>query len=155
VQGAVPLFFLDYIAMGKVVPQVLVDVASGLAKACREAGCALIGGETAEMPDLYRAGEDDLAGVGVGAVGEAQVIGGARIAPGDVLLGLPSSGLHTNGYSLARKIFFEKKGLKPSSVVPEIGRSVGEELLSIHRSYLPVLRDLIPAGALYGMAHIT
>jgi phosphoribosylformylglycinamidine cyclo-ligase len=155
VQGATPLFFLDYIAMGKVVPQVLVDVASGLAKACREAGCALIGGETAEMPDLYKAGDYDLAGFIVGVVDKAQIIDGSRIAPGDVILGLPSSGLHTNGYSLARKIFFEKKSLKPSSVVPEIGRTVGEELLSVHRSYLPVLRDLIPPGAIYGLAHIT
>jgi phosphoribosylformylglycinamidine cyclo-ligase len=155
VQGAVPLFFLDYIAMGKVVPQVLVEVASGLAKACREAGCALIGGETAEMPDLYRPGDYDLAGFIVGVVDKANIIDGARISPGDLLIGLPSSGLHTNGYSLARKIFFDKKGLKPSGLVPELGRSVGEELLAVHRSYLPVLRDLLPGGAVYGMAHIT
>ena len=155
VQGAVPLFFLDYIAMGKVVPQVLVDLASGMAKACREAGCALLGGETAEMPDLYKPGEYDLAGFIVGAVDRSQLIDGARISAGDVLLGLPSSGLHTNGYSLARKVFFERRGLKPQSVVPELGRSVGEELLAVHRSYLPVLRDLVPGGALYGLAHIT
>jgi phosphoribosylformylglycinamidine cyclo-ligase len=155
VQGAVPLFFLDYIAMGRIVPQVLVDVASGLAKACREAGCSLIGGETAEMPDLYDAGDYDLAGFIVGVVEKAQVIDGSRIAPGDVILGLPSTGLHTNGYSLARKIFFERRGLKPQSVVPELGRTVGEELLSVHRSYLPALRGLIGGGAIYGLAHIT
>ena len=155
VQGASPLFFLDYIAMGKVDSQVLIDVASGLAKACREAGCALIGGETAEMPDLYRTGEYDLAGFIVGVVEKARVVDGSRIAVGDVLIGLPSSGLHTNGYSLARKLFFERKGLKPSSVVEELGRSVGEELLAVHRSYLPALRALLAEGALYGLAHIT
>jgi len=155
VQGAVPLFFLDYIAMGKVVPQVLVDLASGMAKACRENGCALLGGETAEMPDLYKAGEYDLAGFIVGAVDRAHLIDGSRISPGDVLIGLPSSGLHTNGYSLARKVFFERRGLKPQTVVPELGRSIGEELLAVHRSYLPILRDLVPTGALFGLAHIT
>ena len=155
VQGAVPLFFLDYVAMARVVPQVLTDIASGLAKACREAGCALIGGETAEMPDLYRPGEYDLAGFIVGAVERAHLIDGARIAAGDVLLGLPSSGLHTNGYSLARKLFFERKQFKPSTLVAELGRSVGEELLAVHRSYLPALRELVPGGALYGLAHIT
>jgi len=155
VQGAIPLFFLDYIAMGKVIPQVLVDLASGMAKGCREAGCTLLGGETAEMPDLYRPGEYDLAGFIVGAVDRSHLIDGARISSGDVLLGLRSSGLHTNGYSLARKVFFERRGLKPQSLVPELGKSVGEELLAVHRSYLPVLRDLIPGGALYGLAHIT
>jgi phosphoribosylformylglycinamidine cyclo-ligase len=134
---------------------VLIDVASGLAKACREAGCALIGGETAEMPDLYRQGEYDLAGFIVGVVEKTRVVDGSRIAAGDVLIGLPSSGLHTNGYSLARKLFFERKGLKPSSVVDELGRSVGEELLAVHRSYLPPLRALLAEGALYGLAHIT
>jgi phosphoribosylformylglycinamidine cyclo-ligase len=155
VQGAVPLFFLDYIAMGKVIAPVLVDLASGMAKACREAGCALLGGETAEMPDLYAAGEYDLAGFIVGVVDKHLLIDGSRISAGDVLIGLPSSGLHTNGYSLARKIFFERKQLKASAMVPEIGRSVGEELLAVHRSYLPVLRGLLQGGALYGMAHIT
>jgi phosphoribosylformylglycinamidine cyclo-ligase len=155
VQGATPLFFLDYIAMGKIVPQVLVDVASGMAKACREAQCALIGGETAEMPDLYRPGDYDLAGFIVGVVEKSQVVDGSRISVGDVLIGLPSSGLHTNGYSLARRIFFDKGGHKPSSVVPELGKSVGEVLLAVHRSYLPVLRGLIRDSSLYGMAHIT
>jgi len=155
VQGAVPLFFLDYIAMGKLQPEVLVDLASGLARGCRDAGCALIGGETAEMPDLYRPGEYDLAGFIVGVVEKEHVIQGSRIAAGDVLIGLPSSGLHTNGYALARKILLDQKRMKPETVIPELGRSVGEELLSIHRSYLQVLRGLIPTGALYGMAHIT
>jgi phosphoribosylformylglycinamidine cyclo-ligase len=155
VQGAVPLFFLDYIAMGKVQSDVIVDVVSGLARACRDAGCALIGGETAEMPDFYKPGEYDLAGFIVGIVEKDQVIDGSRIAAGDALIGLPSSGLHTNGYSLARKILFDKRGLKPDSRLPELNRTVGEELLQVHRSYLPVVRGLLPTGALYGMAHIT
>ena len=155
VQGAIPLFFLDYIAMGKLDADVMIDVVAGLARACRDSGCALIGGETAEMPDFYKPGEYDLAGFIVGLVERELVIDGSRIASGDVLIGLASSGLHTNGYSLARKILFERRGLKPESRVPELNRTVGEELLAVHRSYLPVLRGLIPAGALYGMAHIT
>ena len=155
VQGAVPLFFLDYIAMGKVEGEVMLEVISGLARACRDAGCALIGGETAEMPDFYKPGEYDLAGFIVGVVEREHVIDGSRIASGDVLIGLPSSGLHTNGYSLARKVFFERRSLKPDSPVTELGRTVAEELLQIHRSYLPVLRGLIASGVLYGMAHIT
>jgi phosphoribosylformylglycinamidine cyclo-ligase len=155
VQGAVPLFFLDYIAMGKLQADVLLDVTAGLARGCRDSGCALIGGETAEMPDLYRPGEYDLAGFIVGVVEKEHIINGSRIAVGDVLIGLPSSGLHTNGYSLARKILFEQKRLRPESRVPELARTVGEELLAIHRSYLQVMRGLIPTGAVYGMAHIT
>ncbi len=155
VQGAVPLFFLDYIAMGKVEGDVMLEVISGLARACRDSGCALIGGETAEMPDFYKPGEYDLAGFIVGVVEREHVIDGSRIASGDVLIGLASSGLHTNGYSLARKVFFERRSLKPDSRVAELGRSVAEELLQVHRSYLPVLRGLIQTGALYGMAHIT
>ena len=155
VQGGVPLFFLDYIAVGKVEPEVILDVVSSLARACRDAGCALIGGETAEMPDVYRHGEYDLAGFIVGIVEKEHVIDGSRIAAGDVLIGLPSSGLHTNGYSLARKVLFERRNLKPDSILPELGRSVGDELMQVHRSYLSVLRGLVPTGALYGMAHIT
>ena len=155
VQGAIPLFFLDYIAMGKLDADVMIDVVSGLARACRDSGCALIGGETAEMPDFYRPGEYDLAGFIVGLVERELVIDGSRIASGDVLIGLASSGLHTNGYSLARKVLFERRGLKPESRVPELNRTLGEELLAVHRSYLPVLRGLIPGGAIYGMAHIT
>jgi len=155
VQGAVPLFFLDYIAMGKVDAAVMTDVVSGMARACRDAGCALIGGETAEMPDLYKPGDYDLAGFIVGVVDRDQVIDGSRIASGDVLIGLPSSGLHTNGYSLARKIFFERRRFRPDSRVPELNRTVAEELLQVHRSYLPALRGLITTGAVYGLAHIT
>ncbi len=155
VQGAIPLFFLDYIAMGKLDADVMIDVVAGLARACRDSGCSLIGGETAEMPDFYRPGEYDLAGFIVGLVERELVIDGSRIASGDVLIGLASSGLHTNGYSLARKVLFERRGLRPESRVPELNRTLGEELLAVHRSYLPVLRGLIPAGVLYGMAHIT
>src|SRR5213594_1669917 len=155
VQGAMPLFFLDYIAMGKLEGEVMLEVISGIARACRDSGCALIGGETAEMPDFYKPGEYDLAGFIVGLVERELVIDGSRIASGDVLIGLSSSGLHTNGYSLARKILFERRGLKPESHVPELNRTVGEELLAVHRSYLPVVRGLIPSGALYGMAHIS
>jgi phosphoribosylformylglycinamidine cyclo-ligase len=150
-----PLFFLDYIAMGKVDAGVMIDVVSGLARACREAGCALIGGETAEMPDLYKPGDYDLAGFIVGVVDRDHVIDGARIASGDLLIGLPSSGLHTNGYSLARKIFFERRKFRPDTRLPELNRTVGEELLQVHRSYLPALRGLIATGAAYGLAHIT
>jgi phosphoribosylformylglycinamidine cyclo-ligase len=155
VQGAQPLFFLDYIAMGKMEPRVLLDLAKGLVHACREAGCALLGGETAEMPDLYRKGEYDLAGFIVGAVERDHLIDGSRIAAGDLLLGLPSSGLHTNGYSLARRLFFDRKRLKPKTRIPELGRTIEEELLAVHRSYLPQLRGLLPSDAIFGMAHIT
>jgi len=155
VQGAQPLFFLDYVAMGKLEPKVLLDLTKGLTQACRESGCALLGGETAEMPDLYRKGEYDLAGFIVGAVEKDHLIDGSRIAAGDLLLGLPSSGLHTNGYSLARRLMFERKRLSPKSVVPELGRTVEAELLAVHRSYLPQLRGLLPGDALFGMAHIT
>ncbi len=155
VQGAIPLFFLDYFATGRLKSEVLVDVATGLAQACREAGCALIGGETAEMPDLYATGDYDLAGFIVGVVEKAHVIDGSRMAEGDLIYGLPSSGLHTNGYSLARKILFEKKGYHPQTRIAELGRTVAEELLQVHRSYLPALRALVPQGTLYGMAHIT
>ena len=155
VQGAAPLFFLDYIAMGKVDPQVIIDLATGLARACRESGCALIGGETAEMPDFYKPGEYDVAGFIVGVVDRDKVIDGSRIAAGDILIGLPSTGLHTNGYSLARKIFFEKRNFRPDTRVPELGRTVADELLAVHRAYLQPLRGLLATGALYGMAHIT
>jgi phosphoribosylformylglycinamidine cyclo-ligase len=155
VQGAVPLFFLDYFAMGRLDPDVMLEVVSGMARACREAGCALIGGETAEMPEFYKPGEYDLAGFIVGIVDRDKVIDGGRIAAGDILIGLPSSGLHTNGYSLARKIFFEKRGLKPETHVAELNRTVAEELLAVHRSYLAAVRGLIGTGTIYGMAHIT
>jgi phosphoribosylformylglycinamidine cyclo-ligase len=155
VQGAVPLFFLDYFAVGQLDAAVAADVVSGIARGCRSNGCALIGGETAEMPGLYHPGEYDLAGFIVGAVERKRMITGEDIRPGDVLLGLPSTGLHTNGYSLARKLLFEIAGHTADTQVKALGCSVGEELLKIHRSYLRPLRALDDAGLLKGAAHIT
>ena len=132
-----------------------MQVVEGLAAACRENGCALLGGETAEMPGFYADGEYDVAGFIVGAVARERVIDGRRIVPGDVLIGLPSSGLHTNGYSLARRIAFEIAGLRVDSRVPELGVTIGEALLAPHRSYLPVIRPLLASGLIKGMAHIT
>jgi phosphoribosylformylglycinamidine cyclo-ligase len=154
VLGARPLFFLDYIGAEKLEPRVFDQLISGFAKACRLAGCALIGGETAQMPGMYRKGEYDLAGCIVGVVDRAKMIGGSRIKPGDVILGLPSNGLHTNGYSLARKIFFEKLRLKPESTIEGIKHSLGEELLRVHKNYQPLLAK-VPAGMIHGLAHIT
>ena len=155
VQGAQPLFFLDYLATGRLEPDVAVQVVEGLAAACRANGCALLGGETAEMPGFYADGEYDVAGFIVGAVRRDRLIDGRSIRPGDVLIGLPSSGLHTNGYSLARRIAFEVAGLSPQSIVPELGGSIGEVLLLPHRTYLPVIRPLLDSGRIKGMAHIT
>lgn len=155
VQGAVPLFFLDYLATGRLSPDVAEQIVTGLADACRANGCALLGGETAEMPGFYADGEYDVAGFIVGAVERDHLIDGRRIAAGDVLVGLPSSGLHTNGYSLARRIAFDQLGLRVDSVVPSLGQTVGEALLAPHRSYLPLLRDLVSSGLLKGLAHIT
>jgi phosphoribosylformylglycinamidine cyclo-ligase len=155
VQGAEPLFFLDYLATGRLAPAVAASIVEGMARACRTNGCALLGGETAEMPGFYKDGEYDLAGFIVGAVRRDRVIDGRRIAPGDVILGLPSSGLHTNGYSLARRIVFDHLGLHVTSRVPELGTTVGEALLAPHRSYLPVVRPLLGDGAIKGMAHLT
>jgi phosphoribosylformylglycinamidine cyclo-ligase len=155
VQGATPLFFLDYLATGRLSPDVAEQIVGGLAKACQDNGCALLGGETAEMPGFYADGEYDVAGFIVGAVDRAQVIDGRSIAPGDVLIGLPSNGLHTNGYSLARKIAFEELKLKVDSHVPDLGETVGEALLRTHRTYLPVIRPLLGRGSIKGMAHIT
>jgi phosphoribosylformylglycinamidine cyclo-ligase len=154
VLGARPLFFLDYIGAEKLEPPVFDQLLGGFAKACRAAGCALIGGETAQMPGMYRKGEYDLAGCIVGVVDRARMIDGSRIRPGDVILGLPSNGLHTNGYSLARQILFEKVGLKPSSRIPGVTRSLGEELLRVHKNYQPLLSRLQP-GLVRGLAHIT
>src|SRR6202142_2105921 len=142
VLGARPLFFLDYYATGKLDAEVPRQVVSGLSRACRENGCALIGGETAEMPGLYAPGEYDLAGFIVGAAERRGLIAGKRIRAGDVLLGLPSSGLHTNGYSLARKLLFEVAGYAPATVVPELGGTVADALLQVHRSYLKPIRAL-------------
>ena len=155
VQGAEPLFFLDYLATGRLDPDVAVQIVQGLADACRENGCALLGGETAEMPGFYADGEYDVAGFIVGAVSRSRLIDGKTIAPGDVLIGLPSSGLHTNGYSLARQVAFEVAGLRPSDRVNELGRTIGEALLVPHRSYLQVVRPLLRGGLIKGMAHIT
>jgi phosphoribosylformylglycinamidine cyclo-ligase len=155
VQGASPLFFLDYLATGRLSPDVAEQVVEGLARGCKENGCALLGGETAEMPGFYADGEYDVAGFIVGAVDRAKVIDGKSIAVGDALLGLPSSGLHTNGYSLARKIAFETLNLKVDSHVPELGETVGEALLRPHRSYLTVIQPLLDGGMIKGMAHIT
>jgi phosphoribosylformylglycinamidine cyclo-ligase len=155
VQGARPLFFLDYIAAGRLVPDTIASVVEGLARGCKEAGCALIGGETAEMPGFYADGEYDIAGFIVGAVDRARVIDGRKIAPGDVLTGLPSLGLHTNGYSLARKLLFEVAGYKPDARIEELGCSAAEELLKPHRSYLSALDGLLDSGAIKGLAHIT
>jgi phosphoribosylformylglycinamidine cyclo-ligase len=155
VQGATPLFFLDYLATGRLSPDVAEQIVEGLARACTDNGCALLGGETAEMPGFYADGEYDVAGFIVGAVDRAQIIDGRSIAVGDVLIGLPSTGLHTNGYSLARKIAFEELKLKVDSHVPDLGETVGEAFLRTHRSYLPVIKPLLGGGKIKGMAHIT
>jgi phosphoribosylformylglycinamidine cyclo-ligase len=155
VQGAVPLFFLDYLATGRLSPDVAEQIVKGLARGCQDNGCALLGGETAEMPGFYAEGEYDVAGFIVGAVEREHLITGGAIVVGDVLLGLPSSGLHTNGYSLARQIVFETLKLSVDSHVPELGETVGEALLRPHRAYLPVVRPLLGTGRVKGMAHIT
>jgi phosphoribosylformylglycinamidine cyclo-ligase len=155
VQGARPLFFLDYLATGKLRPEVAEQVIAGMARACRENGCALIGGETAEMPGFYADGEYDLAGFIVGVVDRARIVDGRGIVPGDVLIGLRSSGLHTNGYSLARRVFFELCGLTADDVVPELGSSIGDALLATHRTYQSVVMPLLEGGLVKGMAHIT
>jgi phosphoribosylformylglycinamidine cyclo-ligase len=155
VQGAEPLFFLDYLATGRLDPDTAVHIVEGLATACRENGCALLGGETAEMPGFYADGEYDVAGFIVGAVPRARLIDGTAIASGDALVGLPSSGLHTNGYSLARRIAFETAGLSHDTEVAALGTTIGEALLVPHRSYLPVIRPLLDKGLIKGMAHVT
>jgi len=155
VQGAEPLFFLDYLATGRLDPDVAVEIVEGLSTGCRVNGCALLGGETAEMPGFYADGEYDVAGFIVGAVARDRLIDGRTIQPGDALIGLPSSGLHTNGYSLARRIAFDIAGLRVDSHVPELGVTVGEALLVPHRSYLPVIKPLLASGLIKGMAHIT
>lgn len=155
VQGAEPLFFLDYLATGRLEGRIIEKVVSGLAKACKANGCALIGGETAQMPGFYADGEYDLAGFIVGIVDREKLITGKNIRPGDMLIGLPSTGLHTNGYSLARKLIFETAGHKPGDRVPALKEKAGAALMKIHRSYLPVIRRLTSAGVVAGMAHIT
>jgi phosphoribosylformylglycinamidine cyclo-ligase len=155
VQGARPLFFLDYVATGKLSPEVVASVVEGVANGCRENGCVLLGGETAEMPGFYGEGEYDIAGFIVGVVDRAKIIDGKRIEPGDVLLALPSAGLHTNGYSLARKLFFEIAGYEVNTHVPELGITAGEALLLPHLRYLRPLEGLLDRGVVKGLAHIT
>lgn len=156
VQGARPLFFLDYVATGKVEPGVLEKVIEGIARGCRENGTALLGGETAEMPGFYAPGEYDVAGTIVGVVEREKVLDGSRVRSGDVVLGLPSAGLHTNGYSLARKVFFEELGKKPEDRLPELdSQSIADALLAPHRSYAKALAPLLAEDLVHGMAHIT
>jgi len=150
--GAEPLFFLDYIAMGKLAPQKVEAIAKGLAQACREVSCVLIGGETAEMPGLYAGKDYDLVGFIIGMVEKEKIIMGKTIAVGDVIIGLPSSGLHTNGYSLVRKVFGETPSVL-NTYYTELGRTLGEELLEPHRCYFHQLKSLLPM--IKGMAHIT
>ena len=155
VQGARPLFFLDYLATGEMDEAVVNDVVRGVALACKENGCALLGGETAQMPDFYADDEYDLAGFIVGLVSRVDLLDGSRIREGDVLVGLGSSGLHTNGYTLARKIVFDIMELGVDDELPGAGRSVGDELLAVHRSYLGVLQEPLRAGVVRGLAHVT
>jgi phosphoribosylformylglycinamidine cyclo-ligase len=155
VQGARPLFFMDYFAMGRLKPQVVVEVIRGLTTGCRHAGCALIGGETAEMPDMYRDDEYDLAGTIVGIVDRKKIIDGSTITEGDAIIGLPSSGLHTNGYSLARKICFEVAALDVHDAMPGVGRTVAEALLEPHTSYAKLMQLVMKVVEVRGMAHIT
>jgi phosphoribosylformylglycinamidine cyclo-ligase len=152
--GARPLFFLDYIGCERLERRVFQQLLRGLSRACRAAGCALLGGETAQMPGMYRRGEYDLAGCIVGVVDRTRLIDGSNIKPGDVVIGLASNGLHTNGYSLGRKILFEKMRLKPSSPLPGSTITVGEELLRVHKNYQPLLAR-VPSGVIKGLAHIT
>jgi phosphoribosylformylglycinamidine cyclo-ligase len=154
VLGARPLFFLDYIGCERLEAHVFKQLLRGFSRACRAAGCALLGGETAQMPGMYRRGEYDLAGCIVGVVDRPKIIDGSKIKPGDVILGLSSNGLHTNGYSLARKILFEKMRLKPSSPLPGSTMTVGEELLRVHKNYQPLLAK-VPRDVIKGLAHIT
>src|SRR5277367_3069453 len=155
VQGAEPLFFLDYLAMGKLDPAVIEQLVDGMSRSCRKAGCALVGGETAEMPGFYPAGEYDLAGFIVGVVERKKLLTGKNVKPGDTLLGLPAAGLHTNGYSLARKLIFEVAKLKPDTYVAEVGNKIGAELLNPHVCYAPALKNIVARGWVSALAHIT
>ena len=155
VGGAEPLFFLDYLATGRLEPAVAGQIISGVAEACQANGCSLLGGETAEMPGFYADGEYDLAGFIVGVVERRKILDGSRVRKGHLLLGIPSTGLHTNGYSLARKLLLEQAGLRVDSRVSELEGTVGEELLRVHRSYLQLLRDLQQPSVLAAAAHIT
>ncbi len=155
VMGARPLFFLDYFAVGRLDPLVAEQVVGGVARGCRANGCALIGGETAEMPDMYREGEYDLAGTIVGIVGRGEILDGSRVREGDVIFGLASTGLHTNGYTLARKVFFERMELRAGDVVPQLGVTVADALLAVHRSYLRILDLPLQRRWVSALAHVT
>jgi phosphoribosylformylglycinamidine cyclo-ligase len=155
VQGAKPLFFLDYLAVGKLEANIAAQVVSGIARGCAANGCALIGGETAEMPGMYLDGEYDIAGTIVGIVEKSRMLTGAKVRDGDVLVALPSSGLHTNGYSLARKVLFDAGKLKLDSLLPETGRCLADELLQVHRSYLKPIQNLLGKNLIAAAAHIT
>jgi phosphoribosylformylglycinamidine cyclo-ligase len=161
VLGAEPLFFLDYLGTGKLQPHVFTEIIKGFARGCSENRCALVGGETAQMPGFYAEGEYDVSGTIVGVVEKSRMLDGKSIRPGDVVLGIESSGLHTNGYSLARKIFFDDLKLTPNSLVPELGSTIGEELLKVHVSYGMLIQALLKkfnsgkARTIKGLAHIT
>ncbi len=155
VQGALPLFFLDYIGLGRLDTGIVQQLILGMAKACSENGCALIGGEMAEMPGIYQSGDFDLVGTIVGVVDREHLLSGNRIRKGDILIGIPSSGLQTNGYSLARRIVFERLGLDVNDRVEELDASVADLLLRVHQSYLPLLKPLLRDRRLHGLAHIT
>ena len=155
VQGAAPMFFMDYLAVGKLEPGIAEKIIEGLADACKHNGCALIGGETAEMPGFYPEGEYDLAGFIVGVVEREKIITGKSVEPGDIIVGLPSSGLHTNGYSLARKLLFEVAKYEPETYVNEIKGKVGNELMQTHRSYWAIIKKLLAAECVSALAHIT
>ena len=155
VQGAEPLFFLDYLAVGKLEPEQVADVVKGVANACKESGCALIGGETAEMAGFYAEGEYDIAGFAVGAVEKSKIITSEKVKTGDVILGLPSSGVHSNGYSLVRKIVFDVKGFKGDEYIDELGKTIGEELLTPTRLYPKSCLPLIEKFDIHGMVHVT
>ncbi|NLY44788.1 MAG: phosphoribosylformylglycinamidine cyclo-ligase [Tissierella sp.] len=154
-QGAKPLFFLDYIATGKLVPETMAKIVEGVSNGCIKAGCALIGGETAEMPGFYNDNEYDVAGFSVGAVDKSKIINGSTIGEGDYIIGLPSSGIHSNGYSLVRKIIFEKEGMDIDTFIPELGTTIGEELLIPTRIYTNPVYDLVDNFNIRGLCHIT
>ena len=155
VQGAVPLFFLDYFGTGQLNPSVLIEVVKGIAEACRNAGCVLIGGETAELPGFYLPGEYDLVGCIIGVVDRNKIIDGSRVQPGDVIVGIASNGLHTNGYSLVRHIFFDQARLRADQEIPELGKTLGQELLIPHRNYAGPVHAILAEFDIHGMAHIT
>jgi phosphoribosylformylglycinamidine cyclo-ligase len=155
VGGARPLFFLDYIACGKLDPRCVQQLVSGMARGCRTSGCALIGGETAEMPGFYQIGDYDVAGCIVGAVEKSRILVGKGIRKGDALIGLPSSGLHTNGYSLARKVLFELADYDVEDAIPELGTTLGDALLAVHRNYFPLVHPLLDRFDIRGMSHVT